>query len=96
MNSDAHYLLGRLWPEAAITLPVGIDLKSRTIQIMKGPIYSCRFTGQPACCFSFATPAELKRHYKQAHKMLEKTGDPEKIKTIELTRLTYTQPGRLL
>jgi len=93
INSDAHYLVGRLWPDAATTLPVRIELKSQTIQIMSGPIYSCRFTGQPACYFSFATPAELKRHHKQVHKMLEKTGDPEKIKIIELTRLSYTPPN---
>lgn len=93
MDSNTHYLVGRLWPEAAKPLPVRIGLKSRTIRIMSGPIYSCRFTGQPACCFSFATPAELKRHHKKAHKMLEKTGDPEKIKIIELTRLSYTPPA---
>lgn len=92
MDSNTHYLVGRLWPEAAKPLPVRIGLKSRTIRIMSGPIYSCRFTGQPTCRFSFDTPAELKRHYKQAHKMLEKTGDPEKIKIIELTRLSYTPP----
>ena len=96
MNSNAHYLVGRLWPDAAKPLPIRIGLTRRIIQIMSGPIYSCRFTGQPTCCFSFATPAELKRHYKQAHKMMEKSGNPEKMKTLELTRLTYTQPGRLL
>lgn len=92
MDSTAHYLVGKLWPEAGSGLPVRIDPGQRIIKITSGPIYSCRFTGQPACRFSFATPAELKRHHSRVHKMLEKVGSPEKIMKFEQIRLTYIPP----
>ncbi|MCA9867595.1 MAG: hypothetical protein KC410_14000 [Anaerolineales bacterium] len=92
-NGDPYRVVGRLWADhPGSELLVQIDLNNRTIRFLKGPVYHCRFTGQPACDHVFISPPALRRHYKQAHKMDFSEIKGENVLTIDLTQLILDSP----
>ena len=92
IKNGEHFLLqGRLWPGDS-DLPVQIDLKNQTVQILKSPVYPCRHTGKPQCDYVYANPGELKRHYRQKHKMDSSDIQQKFFLKIHLTYISFLPP----
>jgi hypothetical protein len=95
-NDGGPYLLvGKLWPDA-LSLPVQIDLGQQTIQFLKSPVYRCQFTGQPPCDYVYADPKELKRHYRQTHRMDWSEINKVNFLNLDLTRLILLPPNGVI
>lgn len=90
-NGDAYTLLGKLWP-ATSKLSVQINLQEHTINILRGPIYRCQFTGQPACDYVYNSADELLRHHRHKHRMEQSVGASLKTLTLALTELKILPP----
>ena len=91
-KNGEHFLLqGRLWPGDS-DLPVQIDLQNQTVQILKSPVYPCRYSGNPQCDYVYANPGELKRHYRQKHKMDSSDIERKFVLILSLTYLSYLPP----
>lgn len=92
INNGEHFLLqGKLWPGES-DLPVQIDLQNQTVQILKSPVYPCCYTGKPQCDYVYANPGELKRHYRQKHKMDSSDIQQKFVLKINLTYLSFLSP----
>lgn len=90
-NGEPFLVVGKLWP-ATSNLPVQINLAARAINIMKGPIYRCKFSGEPRCDYVFGSADELGRHHRQKHRMIERPPSGAKQLTLDLTQLSVLPP----
>lgn len=92
-NGEPFLVLGKLWADTS-RLPAQINLAARTIDITQGPIYCCEFNGEPRCEYVYGDPDELRRHYRQKHRMTYRTPPSRKRQTSKLTQLAVLPPDR--